>query len=89
METVIKIDNLRFSFQHEETGEEYFCVVNCSRKFYDHYEIRTKSDEHDVYMIFQNSLREGKRRLLKEGDAHWEGDFLYPGQMALYKIKKK
>ena len=76
-------------FEHDETGEEYFCIVNASRKFYDHYEIRTHNDDYDVYMIFQNSLREGKRRLLQKGEGHWEGDFLYPGQMALYKIKKK
>lgn len=77
-------------FEHEETGEEYFCVINCSRKFYNHYEIRTKSDEYDVYMVFQNGLREGKRRLLKDKDDSFQSeDFLYPGQMALYKIKKK
>ncbi len=77
-------------FEHEETGEEYFCIINCSRKFYNHYEIRTKSDEYDVYMVFQNGLREGKRRLLKDKDDSFQSeDFLYPGQMALYKIKKK
>ena len=76
-------------FEHDETGEEYFCIVNASRRCYEHYEIRVKDDNYDVYMIFQNSLREGKRRLMKENDDIWEGDFLYPGQMALYKIKKK
>lgn len=76
-------------FEHDETGEEYFCIVNASRKFYEHYEIRTKNDDYDVYMIFQNGLTESKRRLLQKDEGHWEGDFLYPGQMALYKIKKK
>lgn len=76
-------------FEHTETGEEYFCIVNASRKFYEHYEIRTKNDDYDVCMIFQNGLTESRRRLMKEGEDAWEGDFLYPGQMALYKIKKK
>ena len=76
-------------FEHTETGEEYFCIVNCSRKFYNHFEIRTKNDDYDVYMIFQNGLREGKRPLLNNMGENFQGDFLYPGQMNLYKIKKK
>ena len=76
-------------FEHVETGEEYFCIVNASRKFYDHYEIKCKSDDYDIRMITRNGLGNGKRRLIKEGEEPWEGEFLYPGQMGLFKIEKK
>ena len=76
-------------FEHEETGDEYFCIINASRKFYNHFEIRTRTDDWDVYMVFENGKSGGKRRLMKDEDDVFEGDYLYPGQMALYRIGKK
>ena len=75
-------------FEHEETGEEYFCIVDLSRVQYEHYEIFYDTDKYEVHDIFANGKREGTIDIGPR-DADWEGEWLYPGQMGLYKIVKK
>ena len=75
-------------FEHEETGEEYFCIVDLSREHYEHYRIFFDTDKYEVHEIhgngkYQEAIEVGPR------DAYWEGEWLYPGQMGLYKIVKK
>ncbi len=75
-------------FEHEETGEEYFCIVDLSRVNYEHYEIFYDTDNYEVHSVYANGKRQG---IISTGprDSFWEGEWLYPGQLGLFKIVKK
>ena len=75
-------------FEHDETGEEYFCIVNLSRQHYDHYEFFCDSEKYAINHVLMN----GKNQIpahIGGADADSEGHFLYPGQLGLFRIIKK
>ncbi len=75
-------------FEHEETGEEYFCIVNLSRVNYDHYEIFCDTSKYGVVEVLRNGEQENGVQVGSAGD-DWEGHYLYPGQLGLFRIVKK
>ena len=75
-------------FEHEETGEEYFCVVNISREHPEHYEFFFDYDKYDIHEVYANGKRGGPVGRGPRDEA-WEDNFLYPGQLGLFKIIKK
>ncbi len=71
-----------------DDGEQYFCVVNASL------------DKPGVFKLFFDREKYVLNELLFNGtvkqeytwankEEHWDGAWLYPGQMAMYKFEKK
>ncbi len=75
-------------FEHDETGEEYFCIVNLSREHYDHYEFFCDSEKYDINHVLLNGKDQDPVELSGEDD-DFEGHYLYPGQLGLFRIIKK
>ena len=75
-------------FEHDETGEEYFAIVNLSRQHYDHYMFYCDAEKYGVNHVLRNGAHQIS---VPVGDAagDFEGHFLYPGQLGLFKIVKK
>ena len=75
-------------FEHDETGEEYFCVVNLSRQHYEHYHFFGDNEKYGLRRILMNGEKQ-QRVPLGLGEGQYEGFYLYPGQLELFKIVKK
>ncbi|MBR6808379.1 MAG: hypothetical protein IKM46_08380 [Clostridia bacterium] len=75
-------------FEHDETGEEYFCVVNLSRQHYEHYNFYGDKNKYSVYRVLENGKRQSRVPLFADGE-EFENLYLYPGQLELFRIEKK
>ena len=74
-------------FEHEETGEQYFCIVNLSRQHYEHYNFFCDADKYSIYRVLMNGKKQS--RVAIGGEVQEDGFYLYPGQFELFRIAKK
>lgn len=75
-------------FEHDETGEEYFCVVNLSRQNYENYNFFGDKEKYSIYRVLQNGKKQSRVPLFGPGEGY-ENFYLYPGQLELFRIVKK
>jgi len=76
------------SFFEDESGTEYLCVVNASQTTPGVFRI-----EHDREAVILEELQLNGRRVLQYNhdhtEAHWDGHWLHPGQMGIFRISHK
>ncbi len=75
-------------FFKAEDGTEYMALVNESMDKPGVFNIEYDEENYELHTVLFNGKQEGlyKRSTLS---AHWDGEWLYPSQMVMYKIVKK
>ena len=76
------------SFFKAEDGTEYLCLVNGSQVNDGVYKIFWDKENYDLVEVLCNGTHEMPYSL-GNTDAHWDGQWLYPGQMCMFRITKK
>ena len=76
------------SFFEDDAGVEYLCVVNASQTTPGVFRI---DFDRDVTELVELSLNGKSTSSYRHGntDVHWDGQWLHPGQMCLFRIEKK
>lgn len=76
------------SFFEDESGTEYLCVVNASQTTPGVFRV-----EHDRKAVLVEEIRLNGRKTIEYNyehtEAHWDGLWLHPGQMAIFRITHK
>ncbi len=76
------------SFFKAEDGTEYLCLVNGSQVNDGVYKIFWDKENYNLVEVLCNGTHEIPYGFANT-DAHWDGQWLYPGQMSMYRIDKK
>ena len=76
------------SFFEDESGKEYMVLVNASQTKDGVFKIYLDKEKSDLVEVLFN----GKQDIpyaFGNGKDHWDGQWLYPGQMCMFRIDKK
>lgn len=76
------------SFFKAEDGTEYMALVNASQKTDGVYKIYFDREKCDLLEVMYNGAKEFPYPH-KNSDEHWDGQWLYPGQMNMFRIVRK
>lgn len=76
------------SFFKAEDGTEYLCLVNASQVNDGVYKIDFNREKYSLVEVLCNGTVEAVYEPTNT-DEHWDGHWLYPGQMAMFRIDEK
>ena len=73
------------SFFEDENGKEYMCLVNADQNTNGVYKIYHDKEKCDLVEVLFNGKQDIPYAFGNSKD-HWDGQWLYPGQMAMFRI---
>lgn len=76
------------SFFKDENGKEYMCLVNASQTQDGVFKIFHDKEKCDLVEVLFNG-KQSTPYSFGNGKDHWDGQWLYPGQMAMFRIDVK
>ena len=76
------------SFFEDENGKEYMCLVNADQNTNGVYKIFFDREKCDLIEVLFNG-KQGSPYNFGNTKDHWDGQWLYPGQMCIYRIDRK
>ena len=85
---VVSTEPAIVSFFEDTDGTEYLCLVNASMETAGVFRPRFDREKYALIEVWQNGKAENPYTM---GDslAHWDGHWLYPGQMGMFRIEHR